>query len=29
MSTIKNPKHVRGADYYANRLSNKGNKEEE
>lgn len=28
MSTIKNPKHIRGAGYYAKRLSNKGNKKE-
>ena len=29
MTIIQNPKHVRGPEYYANRLSNKGRKKEE
>ena len=29
MTVIQNPKHVRGPEYYANRLSNKGHKKEE
>ena len=29
MTSIQNPKHVRGPEYYANRLSNKGRKKEE
>lgn len=29
MTVIQNPKHVRGPEYYANRLFNKGHKKEE